>query len=250
MSNQAGGVEVERDVAFVHALIHLGDDVSVDSVVTPVTFAAGKISVDDVFVRGQVMVEYNAVGLPVLGSDLMAWAVTAGEWCADEFVLWVVVGSEWVVAGIHIGKALGALAVFALGRVSETKKVDVQIAFAVMHPVVVLGELAVELAVLGPLPGDAIPDASSLVIEPIIATEDIQEGELHEALVRIIAAVHARPLVAPNQGAVRPHIAVNIFAGSAVERIDELALLDGPCGDSDWGVDMIDWIAHSHSVVM
>ena len=244
MGNQAGSVEVEWDIALVHPLVHLGDDVGVDGVIAPVTFATGKIGVDDVFVGRQVVVKYDAVCLPIFGSDLMARAVAAGERRADEFVLWVVVGRQWIVAGVHVGKALGALAIFALSRVCQPKEVDVQIAFAVVHPVVVFGELTVDLAVLGPLPGDAVPDVPGLIVEPIIATEYVQQGKLHEALVGIITAIHTGPLVAPNQSTVRAYIAGNKLAGSVVERINQLALLDGPAGDGHRGMNAISRVAH------
>ena len=110
-----------------------------------------------------------------------------------------------------------------------------------MHPVVVGGEFTVDLAVLGPLPGDAVPDAACFGQQPIVAPQHIQQGQLHEAFVGVVTAIHARPIIAPVQGAVGAHIAVDKLAGGVVELGDEGALLQGPGGRCHGGVDANGW---------
>ena len=80
MGNQAGGIEVEGHVATVHAGVHFGNDVGIDSVVGPGAAARRKVGVDDVLIRCQVVIEHHPVRHPVFGGRHKARSVTTGQW--------------------------------------------------------------------------------------------------------------------------------------------------------------------------
>jgi hypothetical protein len=59
--------------------------------------------------------------------------------------------------------------------------------------------------------------------------------------VGVVASIHALPVIAPVQGAIRAYVAVDELAGGIVELGNQRALLQCPVGRGQGGVDANGW---------
>ncbi len=99
-----------------------------------------------------------------------------------------------------------------------------------VHPVIVGVELVVDLAVGGELARDRIPEEATALVDVGAAAERVEEGPVVVAFVAVVGAVHAGPLVAPDEGAVLARVAFLVDGRGLVHDVDELALAQRPVG--------------------
>ena len=231
MGHQRGGAEVERHVAARLAFVDAFEDFGIGGIVRPWGLAAVAVDAGEVLERRQVVVEDFPVGGPVLGGLHVSRTATAGDGGTDEAAFRVPVGRFRVLAIVEAGKAAGALAVLQDARVGEPEEVEEQAALAVVHPVVVGVELAVDLAILGPLPGDPVPDRARTPVDLLAAAERVEQRHIHEPLVGVVRTVHPRPAVAPDQRAIGAGVAVGELDRRRIERGEDLPLEQCPARD-------------------
>ncbi len=151
----------------------------------------------------------------------------------------IIIGSRRVFVQIEPRKSLGPLLMLGERGVAEPKKIKVRIRFAMVHPVVVGVELVVDLAVLGELPRDSIPQFLGQGCHVFMSAQGVVQREVVKALVAVIRAIHARPLVAPNDGAVFARVFLDEFASRRIQLLQHMTLPHGPrrwqigCGQRD-----------------
>ncbi len=223
-------VQVERHVAPGGALIHLDDDLREDVVVEPWGGCRRERHAGQVFEWRMVTVEHPTVRAEILGGDDHAWPLAAGLRRPDDPEFSVVVGCERVFARVHAGKTIRTLTVDERVRLGEAEEVVEEVRLAVVHPVVVTVELAIDLAVLRPLPGDGIPHLACRLVDGLVAADAVEERQVHERLVWVVRAVHPRPLVAPDQRPVCARVPGDELGGGRVQGGDDLPLEQRPAG--------------------
>ena len=122
-------------------------------------------------------------------------------------------------------------------RVRHPQGVERHVALPVVHPVPVAVEFAVDLAVPCELPCDAFPDPAVEDIQLLRASEHVVEREAAEPLVCIVGRVHSTlvPFLPP-QSAVGEGVGLDELGPGAIQRFDQVALQDSPCGGRTWNV--------------
>ena len=230
-------VQVERHVPARRALVHLLDDLGEDVVVSPGRRGRRERDGRQVLERRVVAVEYTSVSSEILGCDHEARSLASGLRGADDAQLWIEVGCERILAGVHARETIRPLALDHRVGLGEPEEVVEEVGLAVVHPVVVAVELALDLTVLGPLPGDRVPHLPGRFVDRFVAADAVEEREVHEGFVRVVGAVHPRPLVAPDEGSVLAGVTRNELVGDGVERRDDLAGEQRPARRNERGVD-------------
>jgi len=107
----------------------------------------------------------------------------------DQLALRIVVGRFGVLVQVQAGKPYCALAIALIARVGQTEKVEVDVALALVELIVAPFILVQHRPELFQLSRDSVPLALPLREQVIAAPEQIVEGPVVGALVKIIGAV-------------------------------------------------------------
>ena len=111
------------------------------------------------------------MGRPVLGGLAMPRPAAAGDRRADQPPLGVPVRRLGIFAHVHAGEAQRALPVDQHIRDRQARSNRRRVALAVVHPVVVGVELALDLAIFGPLPGHGVPHPARAAVDLLAAAQ-------------------------------------------------------------------------------
>ena len=132
-----GGCQIQRDVALRHALVHRVEDAREHGVVAPIGGRAGHAGNVVVREAEHRVAQHPTMGGPILGRHLESWAATAIDWTSDQAMLGIVIRRIGIFPRVEPREPDGALPVPQVVRLREPEEVEVQVAFAVVHPIVV-----------------------------------------------------------------------------------------------------------------
>ena len=236
MGDQAGAGQVERHVAAHLAPVQRLQDHGEHGVVVPVGLghhlaglplgvAGGHVQVVE---RHRVVGQYPAHRLPVLERVLEARAAAAGDGRADHAPPGVPVVGFRVGSQVHAGEAQRPRAVRLAQRVGQPEVVQVQGRLAVVHPVVVGVELAMDLAVARELTGHRLPQEAAALVQVGGAAQGVEQRPVVIALVAVVGAVHPRPARSPDEAAVGPGVALLVHGSGLLHHLDQPALAYRP----------------------
>ena len=236
--DQGCGGEIDGDVAPCHAIAHgLHDPPELVVPGTIVDPSCGGAHSRDV-VEGQVVIDEVRVRRnPVALRPLQLRTAAARHRGPHQPFSSVIVGRCGVLAGVHRREADRPVPKGSVMRVRHPQGVEGHVALPVVHPVPVAVEFAVDLAVPCELPCDAFPDPAVEDIQLLRASEHVVEREAAEPLVCIVGRVHSTlvPFL-PSQSAVGECVGLDELDPGAIQRFDQVALQDSPCGGRTWHV--------------
>ena len=156
------------------------------------------------------------MGFPVLDRVFEPRAAAAVDGGAHLPEFGIPVLGLRVLARVHVGEAQGPGPVRLPLRIRQAEVVEVDGRLPVVHPVVVAVEFAMDLAVGRELPGHGVPQHSAPLMQVRRSAQGVEQGPVVIALVPVVRAVHARPPITPDEGAVGARVARLVHARGLV----------------------------------
>ncbi len=240
VGHETGRREIQRDVAPHLSPVERVEDDRVDLVVVPVCLLDLLVAPAPLFaLRGYAQVverhgipgEHRPVSLPVVEGVLEPRAAAARDRRPDHLSRRIPVLRLRVFPGVEPREANRTGAIRLAGRVGKTEVVEVDRRLAVVHPVVVRVELAVDLTVVGELTRNRLPVEPRQLVDLRRPAQRVEERPVVVALVPVVGAVHPGPLVAPDEASVGSRVAARVQRCGLVHRVDQVTLARRPVGN-------------------